>query len=53
MLEELFAKMRKPFAPFDLDGTFRRLGVRTTASEISYDDAAPLSAIRRGITTGK
>jgi hypothetical protein len=53
VLSELFTKMRKPFAPFDLDGTFRRLGVRTTALEVSYDDAAPLSAIRRGITTGK
>jgi hypothetical protein len=53
VLTELFAKMRRPFAPFDLDETFQRLGVRTAALEISYDDAAPLSAIRRGITTGK
>ncbi|HKD17014.1 MAG TPA: hypothetical protein VKG23_04020 [Thermoanaerobaculia bacterium] len=53
VLTELYAKMRKPFAPFDLDETFRRLGVKTTGLGISYDDAAPLAAIRRGITTGK
>jgi predicted metalloprotease with PDZ domain len=53
VLTELFAKMRKPFPPFDLDETFQRLGVKAGTLEISYDDAAPLSAIRRGITTGK
>ena len=53
VLTELAAKMRKPFAPFDLDTTFARLGVKTAALEISYDETAPLAAIRRGITTGK
>ena len=53
VLTELYAKMRKPFPPYDLDATFRRLGVKSGALEISYDDSAPLAAVRRGITTGK
>ena len=53
VLTELFTKMRKPFPPFDLDATFRNLGVKAGTLEISYDDAAPWAAIRRGITAGK
>ena len=37
----------------DLDAVFRSLGVRASKDGISYDDSAPLSSIRRGITRGQ
>jgi hypothetical protein len=53
VLRELYAKTRRPFDPWNLDETFRQLGVRASESGVSYDAAAPLAAIRKGITTGK
>jgi hypothetical protein len=45
VLAELYAQMRDQPAPADLDGLFRRLGVRSGA----FDDQAPLAAVRRAI----
>lgn len=53
VLRELYERMRTAAAREDLDALFAKLGVRATSSGISYDDAAPLAAIRRAITTGK
>jgi hypothetical protein len=59
VFRELYAKMRASAPDEDLPALFARLGVRSTGGKeaadamISYDDAAPLAAIRRGITTGK
>ncbi len=52
-LSELYARMADAPPDVDLAGVFRQLGVRATASAVSYDDAAPLASIRRGITTGR
>jgi hypothetical protein len=34
----------------DLDALWRRLGVRASGESISFDDKAPLAAIRRSMT---
>ncbi len=52
-LSELYARMAGAPPDVDLAGVFRQLGVRASESAVSYDDAAPLASIRRGITTGK
>ena len=59
VLREQYAKMRASAPDEDLAAVFAKLGVRSTGGKdasdatISYDEAAPLAAIRRGITTGK
>ena len=53
VLRDLYARMATRAPTDDLDAVFRSLGVRGSKSGVSYDDAAPLAAIRRGITTGK
>ena len=57
VLEELYAKMARQTMPVDLPGLFRQLGVSSSGDRsggrVTYDDTAPLAAIRRGITTGK
>jgi hypothetical protein len=53
VFEELYRKMARDPGEVDLPGLFRKLGVSGTKEHVTYDDAAPLSAIRRGITTGR
>jgi len=53
VLRELYARMGAAAPDGGLDALLAKLGVRSIASGISYDDAAPLAAIRRGIATGK
>jgi hypothetical protein len=53
VLRELYKRMGSSAPGDDLDGLFAKLGVRATAAGISYDDSAPLSAVRRAIATGK
>lgn len=53
VLRDLYARMAAKAPADDLDAVFRSLGVRGEKSGVSYDDAAPLASIRRGITTGK
>ncbi|HWZ85616.1 MAG TPA: hypothetical protein VN032_05400 [Thermoanaerobaculia bacterium] len=58
VLRELYARMRASAPDEDLGALFAKLGVHATGGKdatdavISYDDAAPLAAIRRGITVG-
>jgi hypothetical protein len=53
VLEELYGKMRAGPVSVDLPAQFRQLGVSSSGGRIVYDDGAPLSAIRRGITLGR
>ena len=52
VLEELHGKMSNAPVKVDLPDLFRRLGVSATKDSVTYDDTAPLAAIRRGITMG-
>ncbi|MEP6994844.1 MAG: hypothetical protein ABI968_10010 [Acidobacteriota bacterium] len=52
VLEELYTKMSNAPVDADLPGLFRRLGVSGNKNGVTYDDPAPLAAIRKGITTG-
>lgn len=49
-LRELHAKMGKQRAPFDLEGLWKKLGVKLEGRTVTFDDAAPLAAHRRAIT---
>lgn len=49
VLTELYERWKStPVAP-DLDGAWRRLGVRAENGEVVFDDAAPLASIRSGL----
>lgn len=52
-LRELYGRMRAAAPTEDLEAVFTKLGVHASSSGLTYDDKAPLAAIRRGITTGK
>ena len=52
VLAELYARMRKAGPPVDLAALWKRLGVSSSGGRIVYDDAAPLAAIRKAISTG-
>jgi hypothetical protein len=50
-LRELHAKMGMKRAPFDLDGLWKKLGVRMEGkTKVIFDDTAPLAAYRKAIT---
>jgi hypothetical protein len=53
VLEELYAKMRAGPVSVDLPAQFRQLGVSSSGERMVYDDKAPASAIRKGITLGR
>ena len=53
VLEELYAKMSNGPVQVDLPGLFKRLGVSGSKDGVTFDDTAPLAAIRKGITTGR
>ena len=51
VLEQLYRTMgTASHAPVDLDGLWKRLGVRAVHGDIVFDDQAPLAEIRRSIT---
>lgn len=52
VLFDLHAAMGTSPHPVDLDATLRSLGVGRARGRIVFDDAAPLAAVRRGITYG-
>jgi hypothetical protein len=52
VLEELYEKMgATPFAP-DLDQLWKDLGIKYDAGKVSFDDSAPLAAVRKAIGGG-
>ncbi len=50
VLKELHEKMGSNPGDVDLDALFARLGVEQREGKITFDDRAPLAAIRRSIT---
>jgi hypothetical protein len=51
-LMDLYGQMRaKPF-PVDLPGLWKELGIRRQSDAVTFDDTAPLAAIRTKIMTG-
>jgi hypothetical protein len=52
VLSELYRQMASDPAPVDLNALWKQLGVRPGANGISFDDDAPLAAVRRGIEKG-
>lgn len=50
VLTGLYARMRDDPYPVDLDALWRRMGVRLTASGVTFDDSAPLAAVRHALT---
>ncbi len=54
VLAELYAKMSTSPSPVDLTDVWRRLGVASDGrGGIAFDDAAPLAAVRRAMTTSR
>ena len=53
VLEELYDKMKDKPVTVDLDGMWKQLGVSRQNGTTSFNDRAPLAAIREAITTGK
>ena len=50
VLEDLYAQLKEAPAPTDLAELWQRLGVKVQDGAVSFDDTAPLAAIRRAIT---
>lgn len=50
VLEELYGRMKQAPVDVDLPDLWRRLGVKMEGESVSFDDSAPLAAIRRAIT---
>jgi hypothetical protein len=48
-LAELHARMGGKPEDVDLDGLWRRLGVRAAGETVTFDDSAPLAAVRRSM----
>lgn len=52
VLREVYDRMKDRPAPVDLDVLWKRLGVEMHDGKVTFDDSAPLAAVRRAITTG-
>ncbi|HEY2747257.1 MAG TPA: hypothetical protein VGL86_21695, partial [Polyangia bacterium] len=52
VLSEFYRKMGDAPVTVDLDGWWRRLGIKLDHDRLSFDDAAPLAAVRRAVTAG-
>jgi hypothetical protein len=50
VLRELYEKMKATPAPVDLNALWKELGVERRNGKITFDDGAPLAAIRKAIT---
>jgi hypothetical protein len=50
VLTDLYSKWGKTPVPVDLDQLWNRLGIRQLQGQITFDDHAPLAAVRRKIT---
>jgi hypothetical protein len=49
VLQELYAKNKATAAPVDLDALWRQLGIVYRAGAVTFDEEAPLAAVRRAI----
>ncbi|HXZ80441.1 MAG TPA: hypothetical protein VEG30_10965 [Terriglobales bacterium] len=52
VLEELYQKMKDKPVEVDLDDLWRQLGVERSGGHTSFNNSAPLAAVRQAITTG-
>jgi hypothetical protein len=50
VLTTLYSEMKDHASPVDLKALWRELGVTVSGGTVSFDERAPLAAIRRGIT---
>jgi hypothetical protein len=50
VLTEQYARMGRTPITVDLDDLWKSLGVHREGREVTFDDAAPLASVRRGIT---
>ena len=50
VLHDLYEQMKATPVTVDLDGLWRKLGVKQQNGHIVFDDSAPLAAVRRAIT---
>lgn len=50
VLMELYKHMKAAPAPVDLEKLWRRLGVNLRGQTVTFDESAPLAAVRRAIT---
>jgi predicted metalloprotease with PDZ domain len=50
VLREQYDKMKNAPFPVDLPKLWKRLGVSLTGSQVTFDDTAPLAAVRRSMT---
>lgn len=50
VLQDLHAEMGTHPHPVDLAALFRELGIRRSGETVTFDDGAPLAAVRRAIT---
>jgi hypothetical protein len=52
VLRELYEKMKDKPSPVDLTDLWKKLGVVGRGESVTFDDKAPLAAIRRAVTKG-
>ena len=50
VLADLYAQMKDSPVTVDLDAMWRKLGVVSAGRDVSFDDRAPLAAVRKAIT---
>jgi hypothetical protein len=50
VLREQYARMAHAPSPVDLPGLWKSLGISAHGRTVTFDDTAPLAAVRRGIT---
>jgi hypothetical protein len=50
VLQELYEQMKATPVTVDLDGLWKKLGVKAVNGQVVFDDSAPLAAVRRAIT---
>jgi len=50
VLHELYEQMKATPVTVDLDGLWKKLGVKEVNGHVVFDDSAPLAAVRRAIT---
>ncbi|HMK29217.1 MAG TPA: hypothetical protein VK473_05975 [Terriglobales bacterium] len=53
VLQELYQKMKDKPVEVDLDGLWKQLGVERQGGHTSFNNTAPLAAVRLAITTGE
>jgi hypothetical protein len=53
VLHDLYEQMKATPVTVDLDGLWKKLGVKEVNGKVDFDDSAPLAAVRRAITARK